>query len=187
MEKDFNSITLKRICENFSKRINVRILRGSRKSVISMKLKTQMITERLNNMVIKESRDTSQDLLIGKIKRFNANYCSDPWVKAELLILDKLNLSHFYIDPRRVKEDISFSRFKKIQERINNYKIPYKIGKTFEKMFRNFRLRMEKTREGKSSPSPMDYRLADITQDMNLMWRNQNDIPYILVKRRNLI
>lgn len=183
MDKEFNSVTVKRICDNFSKRINVRLLRGNNKSVTSMKLKSQMVTERLNNMVIRSHRDISNDFLNSQIKKFNTYYCSDPWVKTELLIVDKLNLNQFYIDPRRVNEDISFSRFKKIQERVNHYKVTSKNERTWEKSFRNFRIRFNNMGVEETIPLAMDYRLADLVQDMNLKWRNAYDIAHILKKK----
>ncbi|GBF44550.1 hypothetical protein LPTSP2_38530 [Leptospira ellinghausenii] len=142
-----------------------------------------MVTERLNNLVIRSHRDISNDFLNSQIKKFNTYYLSDPWVKTELLILDKLNLNQFYIDPRKVKEDISFSRFKKIQERMNHYKETSKNDRTWKKVFRNFRIKFNKLGVEEAISSAMYYRLADLVQDLNLKWRYAYGIPYILSKK----
>lgn len=175
-------ITAKKICKNFEKRINVRLLRGDLKKPPSMKLKLQMFRERFQEYRIQAERNIENDYIEGKIKKFKSYYCSDPWVKTELRILDKLNNADFYIDPKRINPEIPYSRFKQIQERIQNYKIPDKSGRTWEKAFRNFRNKMNnyKVEERRSL---LDYRLADLVTDMNLKWRNHNDIPYILSKK----
>jgi hypothetical protein len=175
---DFNSLTVKKITVNFSKRIIARSIRKRDKPNLSMKLKAQMITERFRNQFIRKDRDIDTDYIQNRIKTFNTYYFSDTWIRTETRILDKLNQEAFSY---RHKKEIPYSKFKRIQEKINHYKIRNRNTNDFETGFKNFRDRFNKyTLQPKSD---LEYRLADLTADWNLRIRNHFDIPYILSKK----
>ena len=176
---EFNSLTVKKITVNFSKRIIARSIRKRDKPNLSMKLKAQMITERFRNQFIRKDRDIDTDYIQNRIKTFNTYYFSDPWIRTETRILDKLNQEAFSY---RHKKEIPYSKFKRIQEKINHYKIRNRNTNDFETGFKIFRDRFNKyTVQPKSDL--IEYRLADLTADWNLRIRNHFDIPYILSKK----
>ena len=176
---EFNSLTVKKITVNFSKRVFSRSIRKRDKPSISMKLRAQMVMERLNNLYIRKDRNIDSDYILNRIKVFKTYYFSDSWIKTETKILDKLNQETFILKRPR---EIPFSKFKKIQERINHYKLKKRNTNDFETGFKIFRDRFNKY---KLQPKYdfMEYRLADITADWNLRVRNHFDIPYILSKK----
>ena len=176
---DFNTLTVKKITINFTKRINLRAIRKRNKPIISMKLRSQMVEERLNNLYLKKDRVIDSDFIHNRIKRFLTYYCSDTWIRTETKILDKLNLKSFSL---RQPREIPFSKFKKIQERINHYKIRIRNTNDFETAFKSFKIKFNKYRI-KPKSEFLEYRLGDLTKDWNLRLRNYYDIPYILSKK----
>ena len=138
-----------------------------------------MVMERLNNHYVRKDRNISSDYIMNRIKVFRTNYFSDSWIKTETKILDKLNQETFILKRPR---EIPFSKFKKIQERINHYKLKKRVTEDFETGFKNFRDRFNKYKLQPKSDF-MEYRLADLTADWNLRVRNHFDIPYILSKK----
>ena len=180
LDSDFNSLTVKKITVNFTKRIIARFIRKREKPNLSMKLKAQMIMERLNNEYIRKNRNIDSDYILNRIKVFNTYYYSDPWIRRETIILDKLNQENFSL---KYEKEIFYSKFKKIQERINHYKIRIRKTKDFQSIFKSF-VKGFNHYNLKPISDLMEYRLADLTSDWNLRIRNHYDIPYILSKKR---
>ncbi|WP_135354818.1 hypothetical protein [Leptospira kobayashii] len=152
----------------------------------SFKSKVALIRDRLNSQYFKQSRKIEDDAIANKVKVFNTVWNSDPWVRKETQILDKLNKAEFNFDVRRISGVFfSHSYFKRIQERMNNYKVQVKRSKTLEVAFKHLVQRFNNCSLSGYKMNELDYRLADICVSMNHFYKNREDIAHIVCKRFN--
>ncbi|WP_411822403.1 hypothetical protein [Leptospira sp. 'Mane'] len=157
------------------------------KGTTSFKSKVALIRDRLNSQYFKQARKIEDDAIANKVKVFNTVWNSNPWVRKETEILDKLNKAEFNFDVRRISVVFfSYSHFKKIQERMNNYKIQVKKSKTLDVAFKHLVQRFNKDSFSGHKMNELDYRLADICVSMNHFYKNREDVVHIVCKRFNL-